>query len=233
MVCAGCGEVKGPVRDRDELAWQFCSCDPPGKRKPRPSSGRDFNRWVDLCHCCELKTISSGRRGSLLQCRECLVKVKRLNVLAGRCVIPISCHSLMNGVELNDPALASTPALEAYTDQIKAFRASCADLSSWAGSVVRAHLEVMGYDAADHVYLDRYLRRARQLGLAPANAFRALLGLALRPDEADLLAQLCEVQENPTRKASPISRILDYGTWRDTCSPVAEMWRPPDSKRGG
>ena len=84
-----------------------------------PRAG-DLSSNVDVCQSC-ISTLAPGSsRWTLYHCRECMLAVAGLNRLAGRCVVPIGPHSIMNGVF----AVASPPPTEAqvvsFVDQLGA-----------------------------------------------------------------------------------------------------------------
>jgi hypothetical protein len=115
----------------------------------------------------------------------------------------------MNGIGLADAANANPLAVEAFVDQLWAFLDGCIDLYAWAGSIVLSHLATLGYPPGEDVNLDTYLAKTRRRKLSASAAFRALLGSALPPGEADLLAELCEDHDAAVQKER-----RSYGTWR-------------------
>jgi hypothetical protein len=77
----------------------------------------------------------------------------------------------------------------------------------------------LGYPPGEDVNLDTYLAKSRRRKLSAAAAFRALLGSALPPGEADLLAELCEDHDAVVQKDRP-----SHETWRRPNKLLTESW---------
>ena len=180
VVCGTCGWLRGPWgRYVGELEFeQRCDChdaEEPDERWP----GFDHNTVAELCRCCGLEVVKSGSKWSVWFCRECLDRVKDLNTGAGRCVVPIGRHSLMNGVFYKPAQSGVNPAaLSAFSDQLHAFFGAVDATEAWRRRVVRANLAAINLGEALSVPVDRYCRRVRAAGLSKEAAFAALVAAA-------------------------------------------------------
>jgi hypothetical protein len=98
-LCRTCLHLRGPFYDEFNRCErvQPCSCDP---IQP-PWNAFDYNECAELCRCCAAECVSSGSKWSLFFCEDCKMRVVAHNQGAGRCVIPIGRHSIMNGVFLS------------------------------------------------------------------------------------------------------------------------------------
>jgi hypothetical protein len=94
QLCLTCGELRGPYGGFDNL----CDCD--GRewdRQPQPRSG-DLSDNVRLCRSCVGTLVGGSSRWSPYHCDQCMPAVQLWRKMAGRSVVPIGPHSLMNGV---------------------------------------------------------------------------------------------------------------------------------------
>jgi hypothetical protein len=190
LVCRTCGDVKGPVPGLANGACELCDCVPVDERRAAPTWPRfDFNSAFQLCVCCGLEALPSGSRWSVWFCDSCRRRVRKLNDLAGRCVVPIGRHSLMNGVTVSTDR--GEAALAASCDQLISFLQSTQGISAWGRGVVRSNLEALYGPGGGDVRLARYLVDADRSGLNKEAAFRNLLRSALTADEVDQWVRLC------------------------------------------
>jgi hypothetical protein len=107
-ICPKCFRLRGLVILEDGYAVkQKCACYWPLKENKWQVklAGRnyyyDFNELHEICYCCGLEVIPSGSKWSLFYCRDCKARIRKLNEMIGRCIIPYGRHSLMNGVSLS------------------------------------------------------------------------------------------------------------------------------------
>jgi hypothetical protein len=185
LVCGTCGQVKGVVPQRSlggEERTQLCHCAPADEHCAQPRFGRDFARWWELCYCCGLDTVESGSRWSVFHCEHCRIRVRALNDLMARCVIPLGRHSLMNGVALAEPACRPDAAVVSFSDQLGTLFASIDDLAACARARVLSNLSTLGVDAGTDVVLAGYLRNVQRRHLSKDQAFSALVERILGPD---------------------------------------------------
>jgi hypothetical protein len=179
VVCVTCGWLRGPWGRYGELEFeQRCDCrdaEEPDERWP----GFDHNTVAELCRCCGLEVVKSGSKWSVWFCRECLDRVKDLNAGAGRCVVPIGRHSLMNGVFYKPVEDGVNPAaLTAFSDQLHTFFGAVVATEDWRRRVVRANLAAINLGEALSVPVGGYCRRVRAAGLSKEAAFAALVAAA-------------------------------------------------------
>jgi hypothetical protein len=180
VVCAACGRLRGPWgRYEGELEFeQRCGCHPAEERDER-WPGFDHNTVAELCRCCGYEVVRSGSKWSVWFCRECLDRVKGLNAAAGRCVVPIGRHSLMNGVFYQPSEAGLNPAaLGAFSDQLHTFFGAVDATEAWRRRVVRANLAAINLGEALSVPVSHYCRRVRAAGLSKEAAFAALVAAA-------------------------------------------------------
>jgi hypothetical protein len=180
VVCGTCGRLRGPWGRYDgELEFeQRCNCgaaEEPVERWP----GFDYNTVAELCRCCGLEAVKSGSKWSVWFCRECLDRVTDLNTGAGRCVVPIGRHSVMNGVFYKPAESGINPvALSAFSDQLHTFFGAVDGTETWRRRVVTANLAAINLGEAQSVPVDRYCRRVQAGGLSKEAAFAALVAAA-------------------------------------------------------
>ena len=165
-VCVACGELRGPYEGFDNL----CECDREAwDRTPLPRAG-DLSSNVDVCKSC-ISTLAPGSsRWTLYHCRECMSAVAGLNRLAGRCVVPIGPHSIMNGVF----AAASPPPTDAqvvsFVDQLGALLRHQESLHDRTKRRVRERLEEFGV-IGDAIAAVDYLERCVDAGWTAERGF--------------------------------------------------------------
>jgi hypothetical protein len=180
VVCGTCGRLRGPWGRYDgEVEFeQRCECrddEEPVERWP----GFDYNTVAELCRCCGLEAVKSGSKWSVWFCRECLDRVRELNSGAGRCVVPIGRHSIMNGVFYKPAESGVNPvALSAFSDQLSTFFGAVDATGAWRRRVVRANLAAINLGEALSVPVGHYCRRVRAAGLSKEAAFNALVAAA-------------------------------------------------------
>jgi hypothetical protein len=179
VVCGTCGDLKGPWQDYSDVKYrQRCDCDRPGQPGDERWPGFDYNTVAELCRCCGLEAVKSGSKWSVWFCRPCLERVSDLNHGAGRCVVPIGRHSVMNGVFYRPDGAINPVALSAFGDQLVTFFGAVDATGDWRRRTVRANLAAIGAVDAAAVPLARYLRQVREAGLSRETAFNALVAEA-------------------------------------------------------
>ena len=232
IVCGRCGEVKGPVPGAD--AVQLCGCASQEQYRAQPRRGRDFPKWLELCKCCGLRTVSSGSRWSHFHCGRCRPRVAALNDFLGRCVVPQGRHSLMNGVGLKEPVGQHPVVYTAFADQLHAFLLSAADLQAWGARVVLDQLVALRFDPGADVSLDAYLGEAEGAGLRCEDSFVALVQEVLPGEDCSALISACLGRPPVVRAAPPTpedeaaSRAKVRALYEGACGSL----RPPESRDG-
>ena len=181
LICCRCLLLKGSVPGRTDGARQFCDCTPVEVRQAQPRWGGDFNTYAELCRCCGLVLIRSGSRWSVWFSASCKEAVVTLNRYAGRCVIPIGRHSLMNGVGASAAQLRSEIGAQAFADQLTTFFGTMSGLETWACTIVQRNLTELGFDTEHDTRLADYLDAVKGSVLSPTPAFEALLSAATDP----------------------------------------------------
>jgi hypothetical protein len=178
LICRRCRLLKGPVPGRTDGAHQLCGCTPVEVRRAQPRWGGDHNTYAELCRCCGLVLLRSGSRWSVWFCRQCKEAVVVLNRSAGRCLIPVGRHSLMNGVAANAAQLCSDLGAIAFTDQLMTFFMTMDGLETWASTIVQRNLTSLGFDIERDSRLADYLDAVKSSSLSPTTAFEALVSAA-------------------------------------------------------
>jgi hypothetical protein len=160
QLCVACGGLRGPYRGFDNL----CRCDRDiWDRHPVPRCG-DLSNNIDFCRSCLSAAAAGCSRWTSYYCDQCRPHVVVLNRLAGRCVVPIGPHSMMNGVF---HGAAGGPVLDAqasaFADQLSTLFRNQTSLHDLADDRIRARLHDFGVGA--HAILVRdYLGRCAAEG---------------------------------------------------------------------
>lgn len=169
LICGQCHGLRGQVPDEPRGVMQLCACTPREVRAAQPSFRGDHNTYAELCRCCGEVLLPSGSRWSVWFCRECAGRVAGLNRGAGRCIVPIGAHSMMNGVSLR--GAVTEPQVELFVRESNGLFASMDELLAHAQRVVVRNLVRLGFPAAEHVPLGSYLRAAGEAPLTSEAAF--------------------------------------------------------------
>jgi hypothetical protein len=175
VICAHCRHLRGPVPDRTDGVQQLCACTPVEVRRAQPRWGGDHNTYAELCRCCGLELLPSGSKWSVWLCEPCKTSVRNLNASAGRCVIPIGRHSMMNGVAARAVDLATDEAIDAFTRRLTTFVERTDFLDAHARAAVQRNLLALGFALDDDVLLADYLNAVEDASLSRESAFAALV----------------------------------------------------------
>ncbi|MDQ6695861.1 MAG: hypothetical protein M3Z46_00190 [Actinomycetota bacterium] len=89
-----------------------------------------------------------------------------MNKAAGRCVIPIGRHSLMNRLVACPEQLRTDTAAGAFADQLNTLFTNIDGLRTWAATVIINNLIELGFQGDQDVLLADYLTAARQRSLS-------------------------------------------------------------------
>jgi hypothetical protein len=164
VICATCYAVRGLMNYRPPGARQLCDCEI-GELKARgeevPTYGDDLHGTAELCRCCGIVLVHCGSKWAKWFCRECLGRVKDLNESAGRCVVPIGPHSIMNGVFLRANRAHAPEAFDAFADQLLTFFRESGGIEAWSRAVTRRNLTLLGLDTQGPIPLSTYLVAAQ------------------------------------------------------------------------
>lgn len=159
VLCGRCQLVRGgPIGTVEAVTvWQLCACSSVEEHGAQPRVG-DHNTAVELCRCCGLELLNSGSKWSVWFCGSCLERISKMNQDAGRCLVPIGRHSLMNGVFRGRPKAKHR--VVAFANEVQALFNRIGGTESWARAAVRMNLDLAGLDAEmDHdvrVYLGSF-----------------------------------------------------------------------------
>lgn len=129
-ICQNCLELYGEIWLEDgQLVFQECQkgCCHSTQREERwhvnnLKTGRkyyhDFNKEYEICQCCGLEVIPSGSRWSSFFCRPCKEMILQFNQKAGKCVVPIGRHSMMNGIFLSYQDIKNEGAIKDFVSGV-------------------------------------------------------------------------------------------------------------------
>lgn len=154
-ICGRCHAVAGgPIGAVDGVTvWQRCDCVPAEGLPAQPRFG-DLNTEIELCRACGLVPLRSGSRWAVWFCQPCVTLARSLNERAGRCVVPIGPHSLMNGVT----ARAGAPEdIESFAGHLPNLLDAMAAVGLWARVVVGENLVAAGQPQDVDMNLSTYL----------------------------------------------------------------------------
>ena len=170
-LCTTCCWLRGPYVGWDNL----CRCDSDAwDRDPIPRCG-DLHDNAHLCRSCVAALAPGSSRWTSYYCAECRPHVFVLNRLAGRCVVPIGPHSMMNGVFHTPPEGPGDDAsITSFSDQLTTLFRHQTDLHDFATRRVRTRLDELGVDT-DAIAVDDYFARCRDAGWDAEHSFVELV----------------------------------------------------------
>jgi len=117
-LCRKCWQLYGPIQlDDRQTVEQTCFCNLPKNEEPWVVGGRfvkDWNQEYEMCYCCGVAAITSGSRWSLFYCEDCKQRIRRVNELVRRCLIPYGRHSIMNGVSMKGESAENPKAVAEF-----------------------------------------------------------------------------------------------------------------------
>ncbi|HEX8770654.1 MAG TPA: hypothetical protein VF711_07795 [Acidimicrobiales bacterium] len=169
-ICTTCGQIRGALT-RDPEKVQLCRCDHERLRRndlPSPErwQGFDFNKFVELCHCCGVELLRSGSRWSVWFCEPCKRNVLALNAEVGYCAIPIGRHSMMAGIgikaaDIPDPI--PTSFVEPFLNATMSLFDRIDRLRDYLPQLAQFTLDDLGLDPTDaEVDLGAFMAAARE-----------------------------------------------------------------------
>jgi len=132
----------------------------------------DFNRVVELCHCCGADLILSGHKWSVLFCETCKGRVSRLNGQLGRSITPLGRHSLMSGIGLSGLLADEQEAIAEFLEQAEAFSGRLKNLGLWKDEIAARNASKTGFRSGEPLGLAEYLSRAGEAAGDRLGAFR-------------------------------------------------------------
>lgn len=182
-VCGNCAELYGDVVGRDgvPLFTQRArgTCEYAGESWHEPMAGLpppagDFPTEFELCYCCAAIVIPSGSKFSSFYCDACRDMVQRFNASAGRVLLPLGRHSIMNRIALRDPVRADDAARQEFVASTMALFDRIGRLCEWRRVVVSDRVARCTSEGGPHLPLMAYLA-----------------GPAARVSKEEMFRQLC------------------------------------------
>jgi hypothetical protein len=174
VLCATCQGLYGDRPSPGFATPQRCRC----RHVDEPKWPRhDFNEHLHLCECCRLVPLRSGSRWSVWFCDECKARVRDLNHVLGRYVIPIGRHSLMGGIAIAGAELAHADQrrrdelIDRFSIQAGGLYESLDRLNAFAADRTVFLTGAVGLDVTRDVRLAVWLKRVRPLADAEPNEF--------------------------------------------------------------
>ena len=160
QLCTACARLRGPYDDYDNL----CRCDDDAwDRHPAPRCG-DLSGNAHLCSSCVTALAPGSSRWTVYYCKACGPHVFVLNRLAGRCLVPIGPHSIMNGIFHTPPEGPDVDASAiSFYDQLSTMTRNQTSLYDLTVERTRARLDDLGIDGHAIRY-DDYVTRSREAG---------------------------------------------------------------------
>lgn len=159
VICPRCFELRGsegPYRQR-------CNCEPRDEQRWRLPSGvtYDFNKSLELCHCCAASLLVSGSRWTPFYCEWCKSRVMDLNRRLGCWAIPIGRHTWMHALKLGADQAEKPEELKRFVSATKGLFGAMTRVSEYRAQRVRENLERLGLATGADVPLPEYLERAQ------------------------------------------------------------------------
>jgi hypothetical protein len=102
----------------------------------------DFSTAYETCYCCGLEVITSGIKWSSFFCKDCKKAIYKINEVAGRCVIPVGRHSLMNGIWFNKSAQLDE-AVSAFVGKVNSLGNLIGNVKEHKVLILRHQLKVL------------------------------------------------------------------------------------------
>lgn len=176
-LCGACHQLRGPAGPG---RTQHCRCAP----APRPGEEQtgwqhfDIRAVASLCRCCGTELLRSGSRWSPFFCEECKALARALNDEAGRLLVPIGAHSIMNGVTARESEAAADPAVRRrFLSGIRGFRGAIERFGAVDREAVRDRCREAGLFGGGILELPvlDYLDAAAALRVDKAAAFAVLV----------------------------------------------------------
>lgn len=168
-VCGGSAGLFGPIAYGDDAPsreqrcrWSECPYRDEPWHQPQtslPEPAGDFPTEVELCYCCVAELIPSGSRFSSFFCDDCRERVVALRDDAGRVIIPLGRHSMMNGIGIEGGGTRDEGRLAEFAAATTAFFGSIDRLCAWQRGVAADRI-ASSWPGARHVGVAEYLAAA-------------------------------------------------------------------------
>ena len=209
QLCLTCGGLRGPHGDGGHD--NRCRCDGEAwDREPRPRAG-DLSDDVRLCGSCITTLLSGSSRWSPYHCRQCMPAVQLWRSMAGRSIVPVGPHSLMNGVgwRPSEGRAMTTVQATAFSDQLNALFATQESLHEL---IARRALEAardLGF-TGHAVRASDFIGARRAAGATAASGFAELVSAYAGIDASELAEHIWR-QTAAKRPFDPQSIVVRKG----------------------
>lgn len=154
VVCATCGRLRA---NKPETR---CGCQPPNEELS--AEARIPSR---LCAICGLTIVGAVGRWTRLLCVPCMRDAQALNQAAGRLVVPIGVHSLMNGVSMTAD-IDDDATIQRFAANLRTLNIGIAELQERGAAVVLQRCHDLGVVPVEGVVpISSYLEACTQAGI--------------------------------------------------------------------
>lgn len=153
-VCRTC--ARPYERGRPDGRNQGCDDRPP-TNTPWPDT--DHCMHATLCHLCASVVVPAGSRWDIFFCAACLPAVRRVNEEAGRLVVPVGRHTLVNGIGLRPEQADNPDAVATFVSASRGLFDRIDMVTGFGKYAVRKNLDAMR--ATADVPMSDYLASAR------------------------------------------------------------------------
>ena len=158
-----CGTFRGGGEHRE-----LCHCQPDDR------SPEERLRCLP-CAICGLKITNGHTKWRQILCGPCKDRARPINEAAGRCLIPIGIHSIVNGMALQVGAGGITDAQAiAVADQLKAVLGAAGGLQKYGETLIKRRAAEL--DLPELVPFDDYVVACHEAGITWESSWDAILG---------------------------------------------------------
>jgi hypothetical protein len=181
-ICTTCWRLRCTTAHSQPRNRDLCDCQDWDEGVPAESQ-----LVCQLCDVCGLQTVDGHTRYRFYQCFDCRPRVVDLDRRVGRLVIPISCHSLVNGQVVRSAATAEVTwsagpdiddeVLVAFAEELETAFSRTVWLGERRDRLVAARCAELGLleGAPEVVPLRQYQRRCAEAGLTPEGEWQKLI----------------------------------------------------------
>jgi hypothetical protein len=127
-----------------------------------------------ICASCALAIVRGHTRWSMVHCKRCWGNARRINETAGRVVVPMGIHTIVNGLSLSGADAASEDKFEAFATQMLSLFERISELQAHTDRLVGARLNATGLDRFDTVPFEDYLDACSQRSITAADGWAEL-----------------------------------------------------------
>jgi hypothetical protein len=164
LVCTTCGQLRSVDVDAS-IRPDRCQCI---ERHDDRFDAEDLIA-CSICASCALTIVRGHTRWHLLHCEECRGQVHQLNQNAGRLVVPIGIHTIVNGLALPAADANSDSKLEVFAAEMTSLFDRISALQRHVDRLVTDRLTSAGLDRFDTVTYDTYLNACRERSITADN----------------------------------------------------------------